>query len=67
MITARARVQGGACDRLSPMRREIELDDERRWDDIEAGLGVLSDEGHEWDAGVAEWVRAQRRDASRSG
>ncbi len=49
------------------MRREIELDDERRWDDIEAGLGVLSDEGHEWDAGVAEWVRAQRRDASRSG
>ncbi|HLM85834.1 MAG TPA: hypothetical protein VK272_06565 [Solirubrobacteraceae bacterium] len=37
------------------------LDDERRWEDIEAGLGALSDSGHEWDADPAGWVRAQRR------
>lgn len=37
------------------------LDDERRWEDIEAGLGALSDSGHEWDEDPAAWVRAQRR------
>jgi predicted transcriptional regulator len=37
------------------------LDDERRWEDIEAGLGALSDSGHDWDADPAGWVRAQRR------
>lgn len=36
------------------------LDDERRWDDIEAGLGVIADEGHEWDADPARWVHEQR-------
>jgi metal-responsive CopG/Arc/MetJ family transcriptional regulator len=44
------------------------LDDERRWEDIEAGLGVLADTEHEWDADPAEWVRSQRRsDPSRVG
>jgi Arc/MetJ-type ribon-helix-helix transcriptional regulator len=44
------------------------LDDERRWEDIEASLGALSDEGHDWDADPAGWVRAQRRsDAARVG
>jgi metal-responsive CopG/Arc/MetJ family transcriptional regulator len=38
------------------------LDDEQRWDDIQAGLGALSDTEHEWDADPAGWVRAQRRD-----
>lgn len=37
------------------------LDDERRWEDIEAGLGAIADGGHEWDADPAAWVRAQRR------
>lgn len=37
------------------------LDDERRWKDIEAGLGALADGGHEWDEDPAAWVRAQRR------
>ena len=36
------------------------LDDERRWDDIEAALGGLSDSGHEWDDDPAAWVRRQR-------
>ncbi len=43
------------------------VDDENRWDEIEAGLGILSDSGHEWDADAANWVRAQRHDASRAG
>ena len=36
------------------------LEDERRWQDIEAGLGALSEGGHEWDADPAGWVYAQR-------
>ncbi len=44
------------------------LDDERRWDDIEAALGGISDTGHDWDDDPAEWVRRQRRgDRRRSG
>ncbi len=44
------------------------LDDERRWDEIEAALGGISDTGHEWDDDPAEWVRRQRRgDGRRSG
>jgi hypothetical protein len=44
------------------------LDDEQRWDDIEASLGKLSDSGHEWDDDPAEWVRKQRRgDIRRAG
>ena len=36
------------------------LDNERRWDDIEAALGRLPDHGHEWDEDPAAWVRRQR-------
>jgi len=44
------------------------LEDDRRWDDIEASLGALADEGHEWDDDPAAWVRAQRRgDVRRAG
>jgi metal-responsive CopG/Arc/MetJ family transcriptional regulator len=43
------------------------IDDENRWDEIEAGLGTLTDAGHEWDVDAANWVRAQRQDTSRSG
>jgi Arc/MetJ-type ribon-helix-helix transcriptional regulator len=44
------------------------LDDERRWDDIEAGLGALADEDLPWNADPGEWVRAQRHaDPQRSG
>jgi Arc/MetJ family transcription regulator len=37
------------------------LDDERRWDDIEAALASLDDSGHDWDDDPAAWVRSQRR------
>ena len=40
------------------------LEDERRWDDIEAALGSVADCGHEWDDDPAAWVRRQRRDAN---
>ncbi len=44
------------------------LDDERRWDDIEASLGTIPDTGHEWDEDPGSWVRAQRQgDPQRSG
>ncbi len=43
------------------------LDDERRWDDIEAALGAIPDEGHEWDDDPGEWVRSQRSDRRRAG
>jgi len=36
------------------------LDDERRWDEIEASLGAVDDGGHAWDVDPAGWVRAQR-------
>ncbi len=32
------------------------LDDERRWDEIEASLGAIGDEGHDWDLDAAAWV-----------
>lgn len=37
------------------------LEDERRWDDIEAALDSIASDGHEWDADPAAWVRSQRR------
>jgi len=44
------------------------LDDERRWDEIEAALGAVPDEGHDWDEDPAAWVRLERRgDARRVG
>jgi metal-responsive CopG/Arc/MetJ family transcriptional regulator len=36
------------------------LDDERRWEDIEAGFGALAVGEHDWDTDPAGWVRAQR-------
>jgi metal-responsive CopG/Arc/MetJ family transcriptional regulator len=36
------------------------LDDQRRWEDIEAGLGALADREHVWDRDPADWVTTQR-------
>jgi metal-responsive CopG/Arc/MetJ family transcriptional regulator len=41
------------------------LDDERRWEDIEAALDAVAPNGHEWDEDPSAWVRAQRRGDSR--
>ncbi|MBA3301828.1 MAG: hypothetical protein H0T15_08150 [Thermoleophilaceae bacterium] len=38
------------------------LEDERRWEDIEAGLGAFSDpDSGSWGADPGDWVRSQRR------
>jgi predicted nucleic acid-binding protein len=41
------------------------LDDERRWDQIEAAIGALGGREHEWDDDPAAWVAAQRRGVER--
>lgn len=47
---------------------ERALEDERRWEEIEASLGAIEGRGHEWDPDPAAWVRAGRRvDAGRVG
>jgi len=39
-----------------------------RWVAIDAAAGSIADEGHDWDADPAAWVRAQRRaDPRRAG
>ena len=44
------------------------LEDDQRWEDIEAGLGALAGGEHEWDTDPAAWVRTQRYgDMSRVG
>ena len=44
------------------------LDDERRWELIEASIGTVPDGDHAWDADPAAWVRDQRKaDARRVG
>jgi hypothetical protein len=37
------------------------LDDERRWELIETGIGAVPDGDHDWDRDPASWVREQRR------
>lgn len=37
------------------------LDDERRWELIQASIGAILDVDHEWDRDPAAWVRGQRR------
>ena len=46
--------------RIRRLREDAALEDERCWEDIEAGLGALAGSEHEWDADPAGWVEAQR-------
>ena len=44
------------------------LEDERRWDDVEAALESVADSGHGWGIDPAAWVQAQRQtDMRRTG
>ena len=36
------------------------LDDEHRWESIDAAIGSIPDGGHDWDDDAADWVRRQR-------
>lgn len=53
----------GSRRRSSFIARAVEqaLDDERRWELIDAALGAIPDRGHEWDDDPSSWVREQRR------
>ena len=58
--------QGESLEELLDHLRDLE--DERRWDDIETALGRIDDGGHEWDDDPAAWIRRQRQgDDRRSG
>ena len=62
--------RAGARRRSAFIKALIErgLEDERRWEEIEAALGSLPATGHDWDRDPAAWVRQQRRgDHRRSG
>ena len=37
------------------------LEDERRWELIQAAIGAIADRDHDWDADPAAWVRDERR------
>lgn len=65
-IDGRAGARGRTAYIVEALRRT--LDDEHRWDGIASAIGVIDDEGHDWDADPAEWVREQRAaDARRLG
>lgn len=60
----------GPRGRSAFVRAAIEraIRQEQRWADLEAAAGAISDEGHDWDADVAGWVREQRHaDPRRAG
>ena len=41
------------------------LDEEYRWERIEAAIGEIQDGDHDWDGDVAGWVGEQRRSDDR--
>lgn len=62
-------------ERVGPRRRSSyvaaavrrALEDEQRWDALEASVGALQDQPHDWDDDPAAWVRAQRAEPRRAG
>jgi metal-responsive CopG/Arc/MetJ family transcriptional regulator len=52
----------GVRRRSAYIARAVEraLDDDRRWELIDAAVGAVADSGHEWDTDPAGWVRSQR-------
>lgn len=62
--------RAGHGRRSAFIERTVEraLEDERRWEEVEASLGALADNGHEWDRDPAGWVRTGRQaDTRRTG
>lgn len=55
--------RAGRGRRSAFIARTVEraLEDERRWEEIEASLGAIDDSGHDWDRDPGAWVRAERR------
>lgn len=60
----------GARGRSAFVRAAIEraVSEHQRWESLDRAAGAIPDEGHEWDADPAAWVRDQRRsDPRRAG
>lgn len=59
--------RAGSGHRSSFIARTVEraLEDERRWEEIEASLGSIEDRGHDWDDDPAAWVKTERRGEAR--
>jgi len=53
----------GARRRSAFIARAVEqaLEDERRWELINASVGVIGDGGHAWDLDAGQWVHDERR------
>jgi metal-responsive CopG/Arc/MetJ family transcriptional regulator len=65
-LDRRAGARGRSAYIAMTLRRALE--DERRWEDIEASVGALSDTSHDWDADPERWVREGREaDSTRVG
>ena len=58
-LDQRAGPRGRSAFIVAALRRA--LDNERRWDGIEASLGGIDNSGHEWDSDPAAWVHSERR------
>lgn len=69
-LVSRVDELAGPRGRSAFVRSAVEraVHQELRWSDIESAAGAIPDDGHEWDADPAAWVREQRRaDARRAG
>lgn len=55
--------RAGRGRRSAFIARTVEraLEDERRWEEIEASLGAIDGSDHDWDRDPGAWVRAERR------
>lgn len=62
-LDERVGARGRSAFIVSALARALE--DEHRWEQIEAGIGAITDGGHAWDHDAAGWVRGGRRSDSR--
>ena len=56
-----ARTARGERTRYVVQALRRRLDEDARWDALEAAAGTIADARHEWDEDPAGWVAAQRR------
>jgi Arc/MetJ family transcription regulator len=69
-LVAKVDELAGPRGRSAFVRAALEraVEHEVRWGQIEAAASAIDDEGHEWDADPAAWVRSQRHaDTRRAG
>lgn len=59
----------GSRGRSAFVRRAVEgaVEQEIRWERLDAAAGAIADHEHDWDDDAARWVRQQRRGDDRRG